>query len=162
MGHLSCSTVINVSIMKENKFMYRGRRCYDPEEAKTTPKGKSETVPGESFTVRELYLRHQQGLETGMGAEAEQFQGEPGFDDDSIFNKPDFDLTDIAEEKRRLEIKKEKITEENRKKKESKKKTKEKEENEKKDDDSSSLSRKKEASGEAENERKTKSLNIST
>lgn len=55
----------------------------------------SETVQGDSYTVKELIEKHVNGIMPAVGLQPEYDHEEPSHDDDVTLRSPDLDLSDI-------------------------------------------------------------------
>ena len=74
---------------------FRGSTNYKslPQDYET-PIGKSETVPGEGRTVRELLEDYTSGIPLPLSQE-EFYNPQANFETDTTTRNPDFDLTDV-------------------------------------------------------------------
>lgn len=59
--------------------------------------GISLTVPGQTFTIKEILTKFSNGMELNLGHPG-QFQDDPSFDDYDVTRDPDFDLADATEQ----------------------------------------------------------------
>lgn len=95
------------------------------EQEKEKVIGESETIPGESLTIRELLQKHVNGIAPPIGRQV-YYEEEPDIDNPDITRSGDFDLTTISDSRTELEALQERYDKQERQRAEKRKKAEEK------------------------------------
>nr|UXQ87914.1 MAG: hypothetical protein [Microvirus sp.] len=68
---------------------------------KITIPGESQTIPGDSYTIRELLKKHTQGIMPPIGRQT--YYDDADIDSPDPTKAPDFDLTDVTDIKNQIQ-----------------------------------------------------------
>lgn len=80
---------------KKNKYTNPYNYKHHPSHYET-PKGESVTIPGEAYTIQELYMRSMGGLLENFQQRG-QYDGDPTFDDYDLSKIANLDFTELSE-----------------------------------------------------------------